>query len=178
MSKKEAFRKECLSGLKKESQRVNSYANSKNIVFRLYKAIQTLNPKTISLYIPLENEVDTYGLIKRLRQQKKIIYVPFMEGKSFRLVQYRLPLMKKKFGIKEPKNSYKYRKKKLDLIIVPIVGVDKSFKRIGFGQGMFDRFFEKEKKNIQYTIFTAKKLYVCEEIITDKHDIDANLIIT
>ena len=35
-----------------------------------------------------------------------------MEGESFRLVKYRLPLIKKKFGIMEPKDSKQYKNKK------------------------------------------------------------------
>ncbi|CUV65353.1 5-formyltetrahydrofolate cyclo-ligase (fragment 2) [Sulfurovum sp. enrichment culture clone C5] len=100
-----------------------------------------------------------------------------MEGKSFRLVQYRLPLHKKKFGIKEPKNSYKFRTKNIDLAIVPIVGTDITLRRVGFGKGMYDRFFEKQKKHINYTLFITRKLFISEHNITDSHDISADMII-
>jgi 5-formyltetrahydrofolate cyclo-ligase len=100
-----------------------------------------------------------------------------MEGKSFRLVKYRLPLEKKRFGIKEPKDSKQYRKKNIDLAIVPIVGLDITLRRVGFGKGMYDRFFEKEIKNIDKTVFVARKLCYSHEIITNDHDIKADIII-
>ena len=101
-----------------------------------------------------------------------------MEGKSFRLVKYRLPLEKKEFGIKEPKDSRQYRKKSIDLAIVPIVGLDVTLRRVGFGKGMYDRFFEKEIKNIDKTVFVARELCYSQEVITDDHDVKADIIIT
>ena len=101
-----------------------------------------------------------------------------MEGESFRLVKYRLPLERKKFGIKEPKDSKQYRVKTLDMAIVPIVGLDITQRRVGFGKGMYDRFFEQENRYIKQTVFIARELCYSKEIITDKYDIQADIIIT
>ena len=103
--------------------------------------------------------------------------MPFMEGKSFSLVKYRYPLEKKRFGIKEPKNSKQYRIKRLDIAIVPIVGMDVTQRRVGFGKGMYDRFFEKEIKNINKIVFVARDLCYCKENITDHYDIRADSIV-
>jgi 5-formyltetrahydrofolate cyclo-ligase len=123
-------------------------------------------------------EVDIYPLIKRLRKEKKNLYVPFMEGKSFRLVKYRLPLRKKQFGIKEPLDSKQYRIKQIDIAIVPIVGVDITHRRVGFGKGMYDRFFEKNKKNIKQVVFVARELCYSKEVVTDHYDVQADKIFT
>ncbi|MCD8477422.1 MAG: hypothetical protein LRY68_05525 [Sulfurospirillum sp.] len=45
-----------------------------------------------------------------------------------------MPLERKIFNIKEPKNSFAV-KPKIDLAIVPVIGVDGALKRIGFGKG-------------------------------------------
>jgi 5-formyltetrahydrofolate cyclo-ligase len=89
-----------------------------------------VDAKNILLYIPLDIEVDTTLLINELRKEKKIVYVPFMEDDSFKIVKYRLPLHKKKFNIKEPTNSF-LKPNKIDLAVVPIVGIDVLNKRIG-----------------------------------------------
>ncbi len=115
----------------------------------LYRHIVQSNAKNVMLYLPLKNEVNLYSLILRLRKEKKALYVPFMEGASFRLVKYRLPLKKKQFGIKEPNDSKQFRIKNIDLAIVPMVGTDETHRRVGFGKGMYDRFFEKQSKNIK-----------------------------
>ena len=175
---KENFRCQCLTKLKKASTNIRYKTKDKHIIAKLYKFIKNTKSQTIMLYIPLTIEVDIKPLIAKLRKEKKVIYTPFMEGESFRLVKYRMPLIKKRFGITEPKYSKQFRKKNIDLAIVPIVGTDITARRVGFGKGMYDRFFEKEKENIGITVFVARELYVYSECITDKHDIKADFIIT
>lgn len=174
---KNDFRCKVIQKLELESKKITTKSKDKKISNEIYRIIKKYDFKTIMLYIPIKLEVDINGLILKLRREKKLILVPFMEGKSFRLVQYRLPLHKKKFGIKEPKNSYKFRAKNIDLAIVPIVGTDITLRRVGFGKGMYDRFFEKQKKHINYTLFITRKLFISEHTITDSHDISADMII-
>ncbi len=76
-----------------------------------------------------------------------MVLVPFMEGKSFRLVKYRLPIKIKKFGVKEPNISKDFYKK-IDLSIVPVIGIDIDFRRIGFGKGFYDRFFSHNRDRV------------------------------
>lgn len=176
-SKKKQFRCESLERLKSVSG-FGSYQKDKKILHALYQYIAQNNVKSVMLYVPLKTEVNVYPLIKRLRKEKKLLYVPFMEGTSFRLVKYRLPLKKKKFGIQEPNDSKQYRIKNIDIAIVPIVGVDVTHRRVGFGKGMYDRFFEKQSKNIKKTVFVARELCYSKEIITDDYDVIADMIIT
>ncbi len=173
---KEQFRKGCLKRLQKAS-RTNRYKRDKLVLSKLYEMIEASRAQNIMLYLPLGMEVDVTPLLKRLRRQKRNVYVPFMEGKSFRLVKYRYPLQKKQFGIKEPKYSRQYRRKEIDIAIVPIVGVDSTYRRIGFGKGMYDRFFEKEMKNIKKVVFVARELCYAKEVITDHYDVKADHII-
>lgn len=175
--RKKIFRSECLRQLKKTSV-WQSYAKDKKVLRLLYEHIVQSDAQNIMLYLPLSTEVNLYPLIQRLRKEKKMLYVPFMEGASFRLVKYRLPLKKKQFGIKEPFDSKQYRVKTIDIAIVPIVGVDATYRRVGFGKGMYDRFFEKQNKTIKQTIFVARKLCYSKEIVTDHYDVVADLIIT
>jgi len=176
-SKKKNFRAHCLKRLKKASTK-GVYKKDKIVIDRLYQLIVQSNARKIMLYLPLKMEVDLYPLIRRLRQEKKELYVPFMEGESFRVVKYRYPLETKRFGIKEPKNSKQYRSRKLDMAIVPIVGLDITHRRVGFGKGMYDRFFEKEIKNINKTVFVARELCYSWEIITDHYDVKADIVVT
>jgi len=176
MNKKQ-FREYCLKRLKKVSV-VRKYKKDKLVLERLYRLIVQSNARKIMLYLPLNTEVDLYPLIRQLRREKRELYVPFMEGKSFRVVKYRYPLEKKRFGIKEPKDSKQYRIKRLDIAIVPIVGMDVTHRRVGFGKGMYDRFFEKEIKNINKIVFVARELCYSKEIITNHYDIKADIVVT
>ncbi len=175
-SKKDHFRTHCLKRLKKASG-IGSYKKDKMVLQRLYQLILESHAQKIMLYLPMKTEINIYPLILQLRKEKRELYVPFMEGKSFRVVKYRYPLEKKCFGIKEPKDSKQYRTKKLDIAIVPIVGLDITHRRVGFGKGMYDRFFEKEIKNISKTVFVARELCYSREIVTDDYDVKADMII-
>ena len=174
---KEQFRRHCLKQLKKASGH-RAYSKDKKVLDLLYRHIVNRNAENIMLYLPLKMEVNIYPLIMQLRKEKKHLYVPFMEGKSFRLVKYRLPLRKKRFGIKEPLDSKQYKLKQIDIAIVPIVGVDTTHRRVGFGKGMYDLFFEENRQNIKETVFVARELCYAKEIVTDHYDVKADMIFT
>lgn len=172
---KSDFRKSCIKRLEFTSLFLKYYKN-KIIVKKLENFIKRSDSKNILLYIPLGIEVDVKPLIVSLRKTKKNVYVPFMQGESFKIVKYRLPLYKKRFGIKEPNNSF-FKAEKIDLAIIPIVGIDAVGKRIGFGKGMYDRFFG----NLSYKptmVFTQLILCKSEKILSESYDIQADYIIT
>jgi len=177
MTEKESFRKHCLKRLHQINNQ-GTYKKDKHIISLLYRLIYKSNAKSIMLYIPLEIEVNIMPLIRQLRREKKQLYVPFMEGKSFRLVKYRLPLKKKQFAVREPNNSKQYRKKDIDMAIVPVVGLDSTLRRVGFGKGMYDRFFEKTHKNIKQVVFVTRELCYSKKIVTDDYDLRADKILT
>ena len=176
-NKKKAFRRHCFKRLKAASGR-GHYPKDRKVREMLYALIREQGAQSVMLYLPLATEVDLYPLIRRLRREKRRLYVPFMEGASFRVVKYRYPLEKKRFGIREPKDSRQYRIKKIDMAIVPIVGMDVTGRRVGFGKGMYDRFFEKEIKNIDKTVFVARELCYSETVLTNHYDIKADIVVT
>jgi len=174
-SKKKKFRKKALVKMKK--RQINNYKKDKILINKIFKYIKNNNLKDIMLFIPLNSEPNIVPLIKLLRESGYNLYVPFIKGNTFKLVKYRLPLKLKKFGIKEPNNSY-LNIKRVDLAIVPLLGIDKNFKRVGFGKGMYDRFYSKFGKSIKKTLFLQRDIFYTKDIITDNYDISADLIIT
>ncbi len=68
-------------------------SRSRIVVRRVEHIIKKYNPSSILLYMPMAHEPDIRELFRRLSRRCKI-YVPFMEGESFKVVQYRLPLRK------------------------------------------------------------------------------------
>jgi 5-formyltetrahydrofolate cyclo-ligase len=175
--KKDEFRKHCLSRLRK-SAKIGKIKKNKTICSKILNIINIHKVKKILLYIPLESEVDVKPLIDSLRKRDFEIYVPFMKGKSFVPVKYRLPLKKKRFGIKEPNWSrFKNNNIDLDMVIVPIVGVDITYRRVGFGAGMYDRFFETLNPK-PITVFTQLEFCFTTSLITDTYDIEPDYIIT
>ena len=169
------FRKECIKKLQ-FSSKIGKIKKDKNICFNILKFIMLSKPKKILAYIPLEMEVNIMPLINKLKKEKICeVYVPYMVDETFKIVKYRLPLYKKKFGIKEPNNST--LKTTVDMAIVPIVGTDITNRRVGFGRGMYDRYFAKLKKQ-PIKVFVQRKLCKSKQIVTEIHDIKADFIIT
>lgn len=169
------FRKSCIKKIETISFCTRYYKN-KIIVKKIEKFIKDSKAKNILMYIPLDIEVDVRTLINSLRRDRKNVYVPFVQADSFKIVKYRLPLHKKRFGIKEPNNSF-LKPNIIDVAVVPIVGVDALNKRIGYGKGMYDRFFY--RLNYKPTIiFTQLVLCKSNSILSDSYDIKADYIIT
>lgn len=172
---KNKFRKQCLNRLKFNNN-ITKIAKDKKICKALLQQIDNYKPRNILLYIPMNIEVNITPLINILRKRKNInVFVPYMIGETFKPVPYRLPLRRGNFNIKEPQNSYV--DVKIDMAIVPIVGIDKLNKRIGFGKGMYDRYYAKLQKK-PFTVFTQRVLCRSKEILSDQYDIKADLIIT
>lgn len=174
---KDKFRAQSRKKLIKISSSVNSYKKHKSIHAQVMQIIKYHNPKNILLYIPLGLEFDTKNLISTLRRKSKAnILVPFMQNISFKVVKYRLPLYRKKFELLEPNDSFT-RIRNIDLVIVPVIGVDGAIKRVGFGKGMYDRFFETLPRR-PITVFVQLHTCFCKQIITNKYDIQADYYIT
>lgn len=171
---KTAFRKKCLQKLK-NSPKHNELYKTHLINKRLMKELSGLKNKKILFYYPLSMEANIIKTLIRMRKTCDV-YIPFMEGESFKVVPFRLPLKKKKFDIFEAGNTH-ININKFDIAIVPAVGVDGDLKRIGFGKGMYDRFFEKLKKK-PYTIFLQHEICYTNKFICDEHDIACDLLLT
>ncbi len=166
--------------LSKLTQRPKLYRfrDSHTVEQKIINYIKRSNAKSVLLYISMATEANTQNIIKWCRQRGISVFVPFMLGSSFIVVQYRLPLYKKRFNIYEPKISKKYRKKGIDIAIVPVISIDKSGRRVGFGKGMYDRFFAREGRHIGKTVFVAKDLYIYDGLITQEYDIESDYIVS
>jgi len=171
---KTIFRKNCLQKIKNLPKHNKIYRASL-LNTMLYNEIKNKKRLKILFYYPLPFEADTLKILKKMRLNCDI-FVPFMEGESFKMVPFRLPLKKKKFGIYEAGNTVR-NINKIDIAIVPSVGVDGNLQRVGFGKGMYDRFFEKLKKR-PYTIFIQPELCYTKESVCDSYDISCDVLIT
>jgi len=171
---KKIFRENCLKKIKNASKH-NQYYCSSMLNARLYKELKNMKNKKILFYYPLPFEANIIKTLKKIRHSCEI-YVPFMEGESFKMVPFRLPLKEKKFGILEAGNTIR-NIRKIDIAIVPAVGVDGNLQRVGFGKGMYDRFFAKLKKK-PYTIFIQPEFCYTKNFICDSYDVSCDLLLT
>jgi len=175
---KQGFRKVCLKALR-TSPRNLRYAKDKKISQKVEKIVQKHKPKSILFYLPLPLEVSLLSLLKKYRKKVKV-YVPFIEGESFKMVEYRLPLEKNSFKILEPK-AHHLVQKKVDFIIVPVVGIDKRMQRVGFGKGMYDRFFAQLTNSVikkPTVLFVQRDACQSRGALCDSYDIQGDYYVT
>jgi 5-formyltetrahydrofolate cyclo-ligase len=171
---KELLRKKCIKKFKNIGFGKKIKYNSL-IIKTLEEIIQYKKPQTVLIYLPFAFEANLNKLINKYRK-KIFFFVPFMQNISFKMVPYRLPIKKYKFNVKQSGNSH-FRLLKIDLAVVPAIGIDKDFKRIGFGKGMYDRFFETLKYR-PYTVFIQPLLCDSKEKLSFEHDISGDLLLT
>jgi len=154
----------------------NRLERDKRLCEAIYGELRRGSGKSVLLFWPLESEPDLRELLHRLRREGWKVYLPFMVGASFRMVPFRYPMYRKKFGIFEP--GYSNRNiKKIDIAVVPAVGVDAQARRIGFGKGMYDRFFAALNKKPR-TIFVQLETCMTNEKICDDYDVSADVLLT
>ncbi|EAI8624078.1 MULTISPECIES: 5-formyltetrahydrofolate cyclo-ligase [Campylobacter] len=132
------------------------------------------NYKNILIYIPLKYEINLYKF-RHFLTKKYRIFVPFMQDKSLKVVKLRLALDKKSFGVYEPKDSF--LQTRIDVAIIPVIGVDAKLGRVGHGQGFYDRFFENISYKKPLVIFTQMMDAKSHQIFSQDHDIKGNFYI-
>ena len=171
---KEQFRVQSLKKLKKSAHH-NRYYKTALLEKKVMQILQQRHARKVLLYYPLPFEADLRKIIQKMRKKSEV-FLPFMEGESFKMVPFRLPLKRKKFGIFEAGNSLR-KITKIDVAIVPVVGVDVQLKRVGFGKGMYDRFFEKLKTK-PFVVFVQQELCYTSEVVCDSYDVQADIVLT
>lgn len=143
-------------------------------ILRFHK-LRHKRPINLLFYSPLSLEFDIRKLLRFYRKKRNVrIFLPKISGESFKAVRYRLPLQKQAFGVYEPSDSTLWAK--MDCAIVPVLGVDKKLRRIGFGKGMYDRFFEANQ--VSKVIFVCRAFHYLPYIITQDYDIKGDVYIT
>ena len=91
-----------------------------------------------------EREVGTTGLLEWLLSERKEIYMPYIESGRMVTVRY-MPGQRfspSKVGPPVPDPLVFSEEELFDIVIVPLVGVDRRGARLGFGMGWYDRFFD------------------------------------
>ncbi|MGP9765118.1 5-formyltetrahydrofolate cyclo-ligase [Halomonas sp. AOP13-D3-9] len=121
---------------------------------RLCQQLKTLpeirRARRLSLYLPVNGEIDPTPLLPWLRQRNVAIYLPVLRPLSANrlwFVAYRpdTPMVQNRFGIWEPDLRFGAERRNrisawaLDTLIVPLVGFDANANRMGMGGGFYDR---------------------------------------
>jgi 5-formyltetrahydrofolate cyclo-ligase len=102
--------------------------------------------KRIALYLPFDRETDTAALIEAARRRGVRLFVPvIVDRRHSRIRFYPLDGQTRRgvFGIAVPSSLARPTASRwLNLIVIPLVGVDALGRRLGMGGGFYDRALE------------------------------------
>lgn len=134
------------------------------------------NSKTIMLFYPKKDEVNTLFLMEKAILDKKTVVFPVTDTKNKELtpVTYNGSFKKGAFGIYEPLGDI-IDKDKIDLVIIPALACDKENYRLGYGGGYYDRFL-KDFKGYKITVLFSSLL--ADELPHDEFDIKTDIVLT
>ncbi len=130
----------------------------------------------ISIYISLDDEVDTKEIIKNLWTSGKHVCVPrcnkntltFHEIKSFKDLEPNV------FNLLEP-TTEAVDLNRIEIFFIPLLGFDTHNNRLGYGKGYYDSVLCKTNA---YKVGLAYDIQEIDLVPTDEHDIVLNKIIS
>jgi 5-formyltetrahydrofolate cyclo-ligase len=154
---------------------------SPNEIERISSQVQVLvgdsfsfKGKYISLFLPIErqHEINTYGLLEEIIRQGgfPVVSKAHFSDLSMNLFLYESSsqLTLSDYGIPEPIGGIEISAKKLDIVFVPLLALDKKGFRVGYGKGFYDRLLDSCK---QGCLFIGLHLF---DEFTPIDDIDQN----
>ncbi len=102
--------------------------------------------KNIGIFFPIKkfNEPNTFLFFDSLKIRNSNVYAPksdFIKNEmDFYLIKSIMDLHVNDYGIPEPQSKNKTKIKSLDFILVPLLAINKSGFRVGYGKGFYDKF--------------------------------------
>lgn len=142
----------------------------------------------IFAFYPIETELQILPIIKKIY---KYIYIPLLtSNKEMQFALYKhlhdyIPIKKNRYGIFEPDifrirvdNQIVYPEKN-DLVIIPSLGMNSNFARLGRGGGYYDRFFLKNsicQNSLKVSLIPESLLHL--DFIHESHDLILDIVIS
>jgi len=153
--------------------------NLKKILFENFN----FSNKMISCFLPIKskNEIDTYNIISDIKKNGGDIALTVWDtvtnGLIHRLFTDQTCIEDNAIGIPEPRNGEFISNELLDIVLVPLLVLDCTGARVGYGKGVYDRFLADCSPK---TIFIGLSLFEMIERIedVDVYDIPLTYCIT
>ena len=165
--------------LSEQGQSISDSSKS-NISFliqeNVLEKINTHEMQNIALYFPFRNEVNTNLLIQAFTKLKKNIYIPKViddEMMAFNLLDEQPNFFINQFGIKEVKSEDYVNINEIDLMFIPMAGVDLNGYRLGYGSGYFDRIIGSINEEVSRPLLVGLcyQYQICNMHFGEKHDL-------
>ncbi len=145
-----------------------------DIVSKILNLKEFIEARNVALYFPIKNEIDITSIVK---VKNKNFYFPrccdlkleFCKYSSFK------SFVCAKYGIYEPVGE-KIDPKILDVIFIPALMANKSYFRLGYGKGYYDRFFKENNVRAKKILVLPFDL-ISEDFVEDDFDVASDMIL-
>ena len=143
-----------------------------------------LQAEHIAFYLANDGELSVEPLLNHALQADKHCYLPKLKGSDMNFCRYDADsaLEENRFGIKEPSGELEeIVPQHLDLVLLPLVGFDRTGRRLGMGGGFYDRCFAFKVENATNTpslIGIAHSAQECRTLPEESWDIPLDGVLT
>lgn len=142
---------------KRKNLNIEEKTSLDQLIFDNLKQLDWSSYKYVHVYLPLAkfNEPDTLHFIKWIKEYFPQINLVVSKSNfaNGEMLNYKLEnnsvLVENKWGIVEPQNGVLIVEQLIDLVLVPLLIMDKQGNRVGYGKGFYDRFLRKCRDDIK-----------------------------
>lgn len=154
----------------------------------LLKLPQFMRARNVALYMANDGEIDPEPIARQLWKMEKHCFLPVLrpdKRKDLWFVEYTpgALLTKNRFGIPEPdfRSQHRMSAQLLDVVLMPLVGFDRTGARLGMGGGFYDATFAFKQKKPTGKPALIGLAHACQQVdslTTDAWDIPLFAIVT
>lgn len=154
-------------------------AHSIDACHHLCELVSAHPNKSVALYWPIRDEIDSKPALVRLVEEGVPILLPAVLGEhlplQFRLWEPGTPLYEAGFGTLAPPDTAP--RPDPEIVVIPLAGFDASGTRLGYGKGFYDRTLAQFKQPplIVGFAFSAQEI---EHIPAAPHDVPMQWVVT
>lgn len=150
---------------------------SQECVSKVLQFPELLEARTVCIYMPTGNEIDTSAIIQYCLENQKRVAAPRIEGDTmdFYYFQSIVDLKQGAYDIWEPTGTERVTDEE-SVVIMPGVAFDLDCNRIGYGKGYYDKYLSKHPN--MKKIALAYEFQIVGKIKREIHDIRPEMIVT
>ncbi len=178
MDEKNLIRKQ-MKQLRADMTRTERFEKSMQIFEKLITVPEFKRADRIYTYVSMDNEIDTIMLIDYSLSIEKRVFVPRVSGKDMEFYEISdiSELSPGYMGIYEPDiNGKEPDYSRTGFMCMPGLAFDRSYNRIGYGGGFYDRYLSVENK--LYKAALAYEAQLLESIPAQDGDVRPDMIVT
>lgn len=150
---------------------------SKACVSKVLQFPELIEAKTVCVYMPTGNEIDTTEIIRYCKENGKRLAAPRVNGDTMEFYYFtdETDMEQGAYDIWEPTGTEAVEDEE-SLVIMPGVAFDLSCNRIGYGKGYYDRYLSAHPRMKKVAL--AYDFQIVGRIKREVHDVRPDVVVT